>query len=160
VKKYYFDTNPLMKCYRENEKGHENVLFLVKTANPIFLSPLTCVEVIGVFAKYMRKTTDNQSYKSKNLKKLVRLLKRSIGYNENSIRPFRIISTPTDVFKQAESILLNNVDCNIQTNDALHLAIVKKQEFPTVMVTSDRALKNVCRRMNVEFYDPESGVLS
>jgi predicted nucleic acid-binding protein len=172
VKKYYFDTNALVKYYKasvdyygngkgsEQEKGCEQVVNLVKTARPILISPLTLVETIGCFTKLFRKGSGVKTTvrRREELYGIIELLKGDIGEND-TIRPFKMIPVPDGFFTLAESILIENADSNIQTNDALHLAIAKKLESslesPIVMVTSDNSMKNVCGLMRLESYDSE-----
>jgi hypothetical protein len=54
---------------------------------------------------------------------------------------------------------LENAKFAIGSNDALHLAIVKKLPLDKViMVTSDQSLQKVCEQTQVPFYDPEQNV--
>jgi len=150
VKRYYFDANALIKYYK-SEKGSDQIIDLVKIAKPILISQLTFLETISVFIKFRRK----KLIRKRQLDDIVKLLKQDIEYDEK-ISSFQMISLHNDIFQLAESILLENADAAIQTNDALHLAIVKKQINQTIMVTSDNSLKNVCERIEIESYNPES----
>jgi len=164
VKKYYFDANALVKYYKasvdyyENEKGCEQIVDLVSISKPIFISPLTLIETIGFFTKFIFRSQIGKKSRKKRLNELdilMDFLQRNIGHNGDNPRPFQMITMPEGIFQLAESILLENADAAIQTNDALHLAIVKKQINQTIMVTSDGAMKNVCAQVNIPIYDPE-----
>jgi len=149
VKRYYFDANALIKYYK-SEEGSDQIIDLVKTEKPILISQLTFLETISVFIKFRRK----KLIRKRELDDIVKLLKQDIEYDEK-ISSFQMITMPEGIFQLAESILLENADAAIQTNDALHLAVVKKLAFQATMVVSDKALKNVCHQMDVESYDPE-----
>jgi len=150
VKRYYFDANALIKYYK-SEEGSDQIVDLVKTMKPILISQLTFLETISVFIKFRRK----KLIRKRQLDDIVKLLKQDIEYDEK-ISSFQMIAMPEGIFQLAESILLENADAAIQTNDALHLAIVKKQINQTIMVTSDGAMKNVCERIEIESYNRES----
>ena len=70
-----------------------------------------------------------------------------------------MVELPDNVFRLAETILLEHAKFAISSNDALHLAIVKKLPLDKViMVTSDQSLQNVCEPAQVPFYDPEQDI--
>ena len=154
VKRYYFDTAAIWKYYGD-EKGSLEVRRLVsRVLEPIVLSPMTLLEFVGVLMKYNRKGYITR----KAIRKVVKRLRRDTGINSKN-RPFKVFAMPSDSFKRAENILLENA-CffNVGSNDCLHLAIVKHYESKSpnlVMVTSDNSLKKVCSKNNIEVYDPE-----
>ena len=69
---------------------------------------------------------------------------------------------PDRSFSLAQSILLQYA-CTYQigSNDALHLAIMKRfdiNENSFIMVTSDNSMKKVCEKIRTRVYDPEKDV--
>jgi hypothetical protein len=68
-----------------------------------------------------------------------------------------MVSMPEKFFRLAETILLENAQFAISSNDALHLAIVQKLplQYAPIMLTSDNSLQNVCERVQITYYDPE-----
>ena len=154
MKKYYFDANALIKYYKK-ETGSEKIDDLIENAKPILISRLTFLETIGVLAKFTRK----KLIREKDLMEVIESLRRNIGKN-NQIRSFQMIPISDNIFQLAEAILLENLASNIQTNDALHLAIVKNLESQAIMVTSDGAMENVCSQIDVESYNPETEALN
>ncbi|MDM8521917.1 type II toxin-antitoxin system VapC family toxin [Desulfococcaceae bacterium HSG8] len=152
--RHYFDANALFKYYQD-QKGSLNIRRLVsRSPKPVMVSSLTLLECFGVVVKYQRK----RLLKQKDVNKVFKRIRRDAGKN-TKIRPFEIIPMPDGVFRLAQSILLQHARIfQIGSNDALHLAIVKKSEpkaSSTVMVTSDNSMKNVCDRIQTPVYDPE-----
>ncbi len=153
--RYYFDANALFKYYRDQE-GSLNIRRLVSHSSvPVLVSSLTLLECFGVVMKYQRK----KFLKQKDVNKIFKRIRRDAGINTKT-RPFEIMPMPDGVFRLAQSILLQHA-CVFQigSNDALHLAIIKKLElqlFSIVMVTSDNSMKNVCYRIQTPVYDPEN----
>lgn len=151
---HYLDANALWKFYRA-EKGDANVRALV--ANSPFqtlVSPLTMLEFIGVLMKYYRKG----SLGRRHINAIAKRLRRDSAAGK-SHRPFRVIPMPESCLREAEGILLQH-GCNsdIQTNDALHMAIVARldREGPVVLVTSDGPLQGATQRRGMAWYDPET----
>ncbi len=155
---YYFDANALFKYYRD-QKGSLNIRRLVSNSTkPVLLSSLTLLECFGVVMKYYRK----KYLKKKDVTKLFKRIRRDAGIINTSTRPFRIIPMPDRTFSLAQSILLQYA-CTYQigSNDALHLAIMKRFDINEkffIMVTSDNSMKRVCEKICTPIYDPEKDV--
>ena len=158
---YYFDANALLKYYHpllkhhQDEKGILPIRRLVSNSlSPILISPITSLELVGKFTQFFRQGL----IKRKRLHTVITLLKKETGTNATA-RPFEIFELPDNVFRLAETILLEQAKFAIGSNDALHLAIVKKLSLDKViMVTSDQSLQKVCTQTQVPFYDPEQDV--
>jgi predicted nucleic acid-binding protein len=152
---YYFDTNALWKYYQD-QPGALNVRRLVSSPHALILvSPLTLVEFIGVLMKYYRK----RLIKRKDVHAITKRLRRDIGVG-NSRRPFKLVALPEDVFHEGQSILLEHGSIfDIQTNDALHLAVVvtlnSAQSSRVILVTCDNSLHHASEKKFVPWYDPE-----
>ncbi|OAD20799.1 hypothetical protein THIOM_003473 [Candidatus Thiomargarita nelsonii] len=140
-----------MKHHQE-EMGILQIRRLVsRTAFPILISPMTSLEVIGKLTQFFRQGL----IKRKNLNTIITLLKKETG-TKTTIRPFEMLELPDNVFRLAETILLEHAKFAIGSNDALHLAIVKKLPLEQpIMVTSDQSLQKVCESIQISFYDPE-----
>jgi len=153
---HYFDANALWKYYRD-EKGDVNVRRLVaRSSSQILISPLTLIEFLGVLTRYYRK----RFIKRKHVNSIAGRMRRDSTAGKTN-RPFRVIPVPAGSFHEAQSILLQyGSHYDLQSNDALHLAIVAKHGVtdPVVLVTSDRALQNTAQKKGVDCYDPEAHV--
>jgi predicted nucleic acid-binding protein len=155
--RYYFDTNALLKYYNpllkqfEEEEGVLRIRRLVSNSSvPILISPMSSLELVGKVTAFFRQNKVNK----KTLRTITTHLRKDIGVNTS--RPFKMVKLPENVFRLAETILLEQAQFAISSNDALHLAIVKKQPyFQAIMVTSDHSLQRVCEQTQVPFYDPE-----
>ncbi len=155
--RYYFDANALWKFYRPGRKedGSQRIRYLVSNeADPILVSPLTLLEFFGILMKYRRK----RLLKSKAVRKLARLVRHDTG-TDTKKRSFAKILMPDGSFRLAENTLLQYAyTSDISSNDALHLAIVKKlhTHFPViVLVTSDNSMKHICEKLEISCYDPQ-----
>jgi len=156
--RYYFDTNALLKYYNpllkqfQEEQGILRVRRLVANSLvPILVSPLSSLELIGKITAFFRQRLIHK----KTLRTITTHLRKDIGTNTTS-RPFEMVELPDNVFRLAETLLLEQAKFAISSNDALHLAIVKKLPLHnTIMVTSDHSLQRVCEQIQVLFYDPE-----
>jgi len=153
-RRYYFDANALFKYYQD-EKGWLKIRRLVAlTPNPVLVSELTLLECFGIAVKRHRQ----KLLKFKHVKKMLKHLRKDAGVNTQT-RPFSIISMPESLFRLAENILFQHaLTFDIGSNDALHLAIVKELQSPhtVILVTSDKSMQNVCKRLSIPFYDPEA----
>ena len=156
-KRYYFDANALVKYYQD-EDGSLKIRRLVSNSpTPILISPLTSLECLSVVMKSYRRGI----FKRKMVNSIVYRLRRDreFGINDKP-RSFQVIPIPEDTFRFAENILFQHAfTFDIGSNDALHLAIVKKLQldFSPILVTSDNPMQNVCKRLLISFYDPETG---
>ena len=155
--RYYFDTNALLKYYNpwikhyQEEKGILQIRRLVSNSHTaVLVSPLTTLEIVGKLTYFFRQNL----LKRRNLYVITDHLKKDIGISTTN-RPFEMVAMPKSAFRLAETILLENAQFAISSNDALHLAIVKKLLDTPIMVTSDKSLQNVCERIQITFYDPE-----
>ncbi len=160
--RYYFDTNALLKYYNpllkqfQEEEGILRIRRLVSNSDiPILISPMTSLELVGKVTAFFRQHLVNK----KTLRTITTHLRKDIGVNTTS-RPFEMVELPENVFRLAETILLEQAKFAISSNDALHLAIVKKLPYvKAIMVTSDHSLQRVCEQTQVPFYDPEQDKL-
>jgi predicted nucleic acid-binding protein len=155
--RYYFDTNALLKYYNPwikhypEEKGILQIRRLVSNSpTAILVSPLTSLELVGKLTYLFRQNR----LKRRNLHTIIDHIKKDIGINT---QPFEMVAMPENVFRLAEMILLENAQFAISSNDALHLAIVKKLplQYTPIIVTSDKSLQRVCERIPMIFYNPE-----
>lgn len=151
---HYLDANALWKFYRD-EPGDVHVRRLVSGSSPqILISPVTVLEFIGVLMKYYRKGLIGRRHVNRIAKRLRR--DSALG---NTHRPFRMIPLPDGFAREAKGILLQyGCTCSIQTNDAIHLAIVLRlqQDHPPILVTSDQPLQEAAQRRGVIWYDPQA----
>lgn len=152
--RYYFDANALFKYYQE-EKGSLAIRRLVSNAAvPILVSSLTLLEYFNVVLQCRRKNY----FRNREVNQVFKQLKREAGINSTH-RPFQIVPFSEEVFPLAQSILFEHARVlQIGSLDALHLAMVKKLQTPsvaTVMVTSDQSMQKVCDRLAIPMYDPE-----
>ena len=152
---YYLDANALWKFYQD-QKGDLNVRRLVaRSPSQVLVSPLTMLEFLGVLMKYSRK----KFIKRKQVHAVASRLRRDAAI-DNVYRPFRVTPLPAGSFREAEGILLHyGSHYNVQSNDALHLAIVLKLNMgnPVVLVTADNSLQITALRRGIDWYDPETG---
>lgn len=172
-KYYYFDANALYKKYQD-ESGSSTIHQLIEISQkPILISRLTVLEVFSRLAKAYR--TGNVVHHCRHCDKIIKppkigkralskateILKEEILHNfpsDESI--FQIISMPKGVFRAAEIIVQQYAIENklgIGSMDALHLAIVQKSDLdlPIIMVSSDKALLNACKKMEIEYINPQ-----
>jgi predicted nucleic acid-binding protein len=150
--RYYFDANALVKYYRE-ESGSLQIKRLVSNNKPILISPLTLVECVNVFMKLKR----NKQLKKKKLTTILKLIDKNVMYTDNhTIRLFKLIAIPEEIFLLAKRILVQHAHTfAIGSNDALHLAILQTLNIQAIMVTSDVSMQHVCEDLQIQFYDPE-----
>jgi predicted nucleic acid-binding protein len=151
---YYLDANALWKFYQD-QKGDVNVRRLVASSpSQVLISPLTMLEFLGVLMKYYRK----RFIKRKQVHAVAGRLWRDAATG-NVHRPFSVVQVPVGSFREAEGILLQYGNYDIQSNDALHLAIVLKlkTDNPVVLVTADNSLQITALRKGIDWYDPETG---
>ncbi|MCK5521768.1 MAG: type II toxin-antitoxin system VapC family toxin [Thiomargarita sp.] len=120
---YYFDANALFKYYQD-EKGSLRIRRLVaRTPHPILVSELTLLECFGIAVKRHRQ----KRLKKKVIRKMLKHLRKDVCAQ---VRPFTLIFMSDGLFHLAENILLQYaLTFDIGSNDALHLAIVKKLPF-------------------------------
>lgn len=78
------------------------------------------MELVGKVTAFFRQHLVNK----KTLRTITTHLRKDIGVNTTS-RPFEMVELPENVFRLAETILLEQAKFAISSNDALHLAIVK-----------------------------------
>jgi predicted nucleic acid-binding protein len=155
--RFYFDTNAFLKYYcplwRREEEGVLQIRRLVSNSpHPILISPLTSLEFVNKVIYFYHCNT----LKNRNILKTIIHARQHIGANGET-KPFVMIDMPgesKDVFRLAEQILLDHSDFAMGPNDALHLAIVQKLPAKPILVTSDKAMKKVCERMQISFFDP------
>lgn len=126
--RYYFDTNALLKYYNpllkqfQEEQGILQVRRLVANSLvPILVSPMSSLELVGKITAFFRQHLIHK----KTLRTVTTHFRKDIGTNTTS-RPFEMVELPDNVFRLAETILLEQAKFAISSNDALHLAIVKK----------------------------------
>lgn len=151
TEKYYFDANALLKYYRD-EKGSLNVQLLVASARPIYISPLTWLEYLSTLKKIQRKG----DLKAREFRRVWKRLRDDVSTQSFATsRPFCELPMPDGYFRTAGDILLKYGDKNFGTHDALHIAIAQLLPNQPIFVTSDKALKNVCKQINLPCYDPE-----
>jgi predicted nucleic acid-binding protein len=156
--RYYFDANALLKYYHPLLKHHREEMGILqirrlvsRSVFPILISPMTSLEIIGKLTQFFRQGL----IKRKNLNTIITLLKKETG-TKKTIRPFEMLECPDNVYRLAETILLEHAKFAIGSNDALHLAIVKKLPlYQPIMVTSEQSLQRVCESIQMSFYDPE-----
>ena len=151
---HYLDANALWKFYRD-EPGDGNVRRLVTGSSAqVLISPLSVLEFVGVLVKYYRKGFVGR----RDVNRIAKRLRRDSAVG-NTHRPFRMIPLPEGFAREAKGILLQH-GCisSIQTNDAIHLAIVLRAEHDhaATLVTSDRALRETAHRRGICCYDPET----
>ena len=152
---YYLDANALCKFYRDEQGDLDLRRLVARSPSQVLLSPLTVIEFVSVLMAYYRKGL----LKRKQVHAIARRLRRDSAVGKTN-RPFRVIPVPEGAFREAEGILLQYAGTySFASNDALHLAIVIRQDAadPVVLVTSDRALKHVAWQRSVTCYDPELG---
>ena len=152
--RYYLETNALFKFYRD-EPGALHVRQLVaQCTSPALVSSLTLLEFIGVLMKYHRK----RQIKRREVNAIARRLRRDSGVGKTT-RRFQVIQMPETCYREAEGILLQHGRHDVQTNDALHLAVVVKLNTADQikLVTSDKSLQHVARQRGIGCYDPEVG---
>ncbi len=145
-KRYYFDTNALIKYYAfKDEKGIEITQKIVDNF-PVFISNLTSLEYFKKLMDFFRKKEINKS----NLKKLTQ------RFYEDTENRFILIANPENIFFDAQQLILTyGKTNNISANDALHICIAKC--IPNgIIVTSDRVIKNICDKIQLATFDPES----
>jgi len=151
---HYLDANALWKFYRD-QRGDVNIRRLVTgSSSQVLISPVTVLEFIGVLVKYYRKGLVGR----RHVNRIAKRLRRDSAMG-NTHRPLRMIPLPEGFAREAKGILLQQgCTCSIQTNDAIHLAIVLRleQDHPATLVTSDRALQKTAQRRGVAWYDPEA----
>lgn len=151
---HYLDANALWKFYRD-EIGDANIRALVADSPAqVLVSPLTMLEFIGVLMKYYRK----QRIGRRHVNAIAKRLRRDCAAGK-SHRPFKVTPMPDSCLREAEGILLQHGCKNdLQTNDALHLAIVATlcREGPVILVTSDGPLQGAIQRRGMAWYDPET----
>ncbi len=149
---YYFDANALFKYYQD-EKGSLRIRRLVaRTPHPILVSELTLLECFSIAVKRYRQ----KHLKKKVVRNMLKHLRKDVCA---PIRPFNIILMPDGLFRLGENILLQYaLTFDIGSNDALHLAIVKKLQLQPspILVTSDNSMQKVCEQLSIPFYDPET----
>lgn len=152
IEKYYFDANALFKYYRD-EEGSLNVLRLVSSAKPIYISPLTWLECQGKLKKEQRRG----ELKPRAVRRVCNRMRDDISTKSFATsRPFCEIPMPDGCFRKAGSILLEYAGkFQFSANDALHVAIASLLPNKPVFVTSDRSLKNVCNNIGLSCYDPQ-----
>jgi predicted nucleic acid-binding protein len=155
--RFYFDTNAFLKYYcplwRREEEGVLQIRRLVSNSpHPILISPLTSLEFVNKVIYFYHCNI----LKRRNILKTIIHVRQQIGVNGET-KPFIMVDIPKeprDVFRLAEQILLDHSAFAIGPNDALHLAIVQKLPTKPIIVTSDNAMKQVCERIPILFFDP------
>ena len=156
---YYFDANALFKYYRE-ETGSLAIRRLVANATaPILLSPLTVLECFSVIMGNKRKG----SLKKNQANALFHRLRKDMGRDAHTHRPFLLIPIPENIYHRAESLLLLHAgQWQFGSNDALHIAIAEKLQshYQAIMATSDRSMKHVCEHLKIPVWDVEKVSLS
>jgi predicted nucleic acid-binding protein len=155
VATYYFDTNALIKYYRQTELGRLNLRRLVAT-NTILISALTQLEFTNVLMKEYRR----QNIRKAQAVALIKRMRRDTSLTGmNAGRPFQSIELPSGIFRGAEALLWQHYRIDIVANDALHIAIADKlmdNHSDLEMVTSDKGVKFVCGQINLMVFDPET----
>jgi predicted nucleic acid-binding protein len=150
-KSYYFDTNALLKYYRQ-ERGSLEIQKLVLAAHLILVSPLTLLECYSVLLRYVRK----KQLPLAEARLIIKRLHKDSGLLDNISGLFQVVPLPTGSFSKAESILLEQAgQFSFGANDALHVAIASLLPDKPIFVTSDKSLKNVCNNISLHCYDPE-----
>jgi predicted nucleic acid-binding protein len=154
-KRYYFDANALLKYYQDEDGSLKIRRLVSNSSTPILISPLSLLECLSVVMKFYRRGI----FKRKTVNSIVYRLRRDREYGSDAKkRPFQVIPIPDDTFMFAENILFQHAfTFDIGSNDALHLAIVKKLQLhlSPILVTSDNSMQKVCERLSISFYDPE-----
>ena len=164
---YYFDANALVKFFVQKspnikEKGIEVIQTLVEDSTmPIFVSELTLLECFSTILKFGRRSNNpKQSYLSrKQVKKTVHTINAGVhGANKGN---FRLVPMPTNIYGQAETLLMNHYQHNLQVNDAIHLAIYQQlrekipQEYELMLASSDKGMQAVAAKIDVLVFDAE-----
>jgi len=151
----YFDTNALIKYYRD-ELGTNNIRNIVTLSeHPIIISPLTIVEFIGNILRFFRSAKLSKS----QLNSIIKRISIDIG-PIGTQRKFNIHKFSDDIFTSSYNLILKHGAIrSIGSYDSMHLSCVLliTNNLPThmVLVTSDRALKTLCEKEKVVHYDPE-----
>lgn len=148
---YYFDTNALLKYYKQyhrEETGVIKTIRLVLNYSPIFISNLTILECCHVLMKAKRRGL----VRTRRITNFYQRLGKDI-----EVEIFKIVPVSEASFKLAVNIIMEEAKtASIGSNDALHLAIVKKLLAQPIMVTLDHPMQNVCKRQTIPFFDPET----
>lgn len=159
---YYLDANALIKSSRilqshKSEQGVENIQQLLEQPNVrIFYSSLTLLEAWKVIYAEFRKGTlgTGRKQKRKILSRILMQLKADISsepFTQLDIQISEIIMT------QAHKLILNYGErYNVGSMDMLHVALIKSSAIEAItMVSSDKGVKNICERENIDIFDPE-----
>ena len=154
---YYFDANALWKFYQKGELGVINARRLVSNSeSSVLISPLTSVEFFSVLMRKYRQG----SIKKRQVRNIANRFRRDVSTKEFGRRPFKMSVLPESSYRNAESVLLNFAGkSNIGSLDGLHIGIVQSLQSvgyeDIIMVTSDQPMQTVCRRLDIQHYDPE-----
>lgn len=159
---YYLDANALIKSSRilqshKSELGVENIQKLFEQPGiRIFYSSLTLLEAWKVIYAEFRKGTlgTTRKQKRKILSRILMQLKVDIPsepFVQLDIQMSEIIMT------QAHRLILNYGEgYNVGSMDMLHVALIKNSAIEAItMVSSDKGVKNICERENIDIFDPE-----
>lgn len=157
--RYYFDTSALLKTtelmrFKQQlppETGIEEAKKLViNHPKQLYLSKMTVLECYDVFRQAYRSEILGKNKKTKF--KNFNMIREPF---ERNIQQFQIMPICQEILDCAIEILLKHGDGNkIGSNDAIHLAFVLAQQPQMTMVTFDRAMKNVCDRLDIPVYFP------
>ncbi len=178
---FYLDTNALYAFYRDNRvsltkhpnyqhyqdmKGGLIVRRLSSSTATIYVSNLTYLEFLSNLMRHERTQRNGQWELSRREVNLLReRLKKDIGTTAR--HRFRLVPTIDGVFQYGRALMISHArrkQCELGTNDALHIAIAKLMQPKVILVTSDGGgqrgdtfakMKCVCQRIGLEFFDPE-----
>jgi predicted nucleic acid-binding protein len=151
---YYFDTNALIYYYvgSDNSRTQDRLRQLIRE-HTMYVSSLTAIEYIQVLLKKQRK----KELRRAKLQKLIKHLKDDLQAASTSPVHFAVLRVPEDVFKRAETLLLQHERSDVGVIDCLHIAIVEKERdriSDLTLVTSDKGIKDVCDVIKLPVFDP------
>lgn len=151
----YFDANALIKFYRDEPGSQWLRREVARHPFPVLLSSLTIVEFYGVLALAQR----SRRLRPSQVKQLDRRLRRDLGVR--GLRPFERISIGEQVWDDARTVLLNHGGTHgIGSKDSLHVAAASGLQrihagTGVLLVTSDVAMKSVCKLLHLPTLDPQ-----
>lgn len=142
-------------------KGGLIVRRLTSSTATVYVSKLTYLEFLSNLMRHER----TKELRVKEVNNLIDRLKKDIGTTAR--HRFQLVPTMDGVFQYARALMLRHArknQCDLGTNDALHIAIAKLMQPEVILVTSDGGkqrgdtfakMKCVCQRIGLAFFDPE-----
>ncbi|MCP4695997.1 MAG: type II toxin-antitoxin system VapC family toxin [Gammaproteobacteria bacterium] len=127
---------------------------------------MTYLEFLGNLMQHERTKHNGQwELRPKEVNRLRERLKKDIGTTAR--HRFQLAPTMDGVFQYARALMTGHArrkQCELGTNDALHIAIARLMQPEVILVTSDGGrqrgdtfakMKCVCQRIGLAFFDPE-----